>query len=105
MKTKIDGHKLLRSIKRHCRACAKRYGWTSEYAAYAVHWMWLGARRAVWDKCRKREVIRNPQRFAECAARRALRRDATGRVVIPYWPVLADGTGMPKNNCRRHTAP
>ena len=74
---------------------AKKYGWSGEYLAKAVNWMKHGVADAVRAKEAMGEKIKDPIAFCKYAAVQSLKRDKTGKLVIPYWKMeVRTGSGV-----------
>lgn len=73
----------------------EKFGWNEKYKLAAVRWMKRGAAEAVRRKEAAGEKIKDPIAFCKYAAVQALKRDKTGKLIIPYWKKeIRTGSGV-----------
>lgn len=72
-------------IEKKCRGYAVKYGWDEKYTLKAIRWCQRGAARAVRRAEVLGEKIVRPVSFCKYEAMMSLKRDRSGRLIIPYW--------------------
>lgn len=82
-------------IEKKCRGYAAKYGWSEEYTLLAIRCCKRGAARAVRNAEVVGEKIVRPVNFCKYEAMMALKRDKTGRLIIPIWKKeMRTGSGI-----------
>lgn len=82
-------------IQEKCRGYAVKFGWSEEYERKAVRWCEVSCSRAVREKEAKGEKIRNPIAFCKYVATQSLKKDKSGKLIIPYWKKeIRTGSGV-----------
>lgn len=74
---------------------AEKFGWDEAYKSKAVRWMKRAVGKAVRDTEGRGEIILRPVKFAMYAATQSLKKDKTGKLIIPYWKKeIRTGSGV-----------
>lgn len=74
---------------------AEKFGWDEPYKLKAVRWMKRAVVQAVRKTEGRGETILHPVKFAMYAATQSLKKDKTGKLIIPYWKQeLRTGSGV-----------